>query len=167
MSVGSINYGSSKSSSSSSSSSGSSSGTSSGTGSGTSSGSSSSSSLGCCTPATLEFDFDDGYGTTLSGTLERNPLSLYECQSYTWTDGTYTAYLSWLDQAYGTYPCSPSNPNYPAGWTFDMLDSTSYVILYGVNENATDPCDPVATYYELFACPRDTSWRAIVTLPTP
>jgi hypothetical protein len=118
---------------------------------------------GCCTPETLDFDYDDGF-VSLTGTLERDPDS---CEYYTWTDGTFTASLFWDDIGYGTYPCSPSNPDYPAGWTFDIFDASSYSILYGVNENATDRCDPVATYYELFSCPRDTGWRAIVTLPTP
>ena len=119
---------------------------------------------GCCTPDTLDFDFEDGYGTNLSGTLVRQGEG---CYNYTWTDGTYTANLYYDNNGYGTYPCSPSNPNYPAGWQFDIFDSYSYSILYGVNENATDLCDPVATYYELFTCPRDTGWRAIVTLPAP
>ena len=125
---------------------------------------------GCCTPDTLDFDFEDGYGTNLSGTLERDPAPPSGsdlCEAYTWTDGTYTAYFYWQETGYGTYPCSPSNPDYPAGWQFDIFDSYSYSILYGINENATDRCDPVATYYELFTCPRDTGWRAIVTLPAP
>ena len=126
---------------------------------------------GCCTPASLDFDFQDGFGNNLSGTLERDLTPIYGsldlCEAYTWTDGTYTAYLYWSNTGYGTYPCSPSNPDYPAGWAFDILDVSSYAILYGVNENATDRCDPVSTYYEIFSCPRDTGWRAIVTLPTP
>ena len=124
---------------------------------------------GCCTPETLDFDFADGFGITLTGTLERDPAPALAdlCEAYTWTDGTYTAYLFWADTGYGTYPCSPSSVNYPAGWQFDIFDASAYSILYGVNENATDRCDPVATYYELFSCPRDTGWRAIVTLPTP
>ena len=126
---------------------------------------------GCCTPDELDFDFYDGF-VSLTGTLERDPSPPYytgsnpDCEAYTWTDGTYTAYFYWETTGYGSYPCSPSYPNYPAGWVFDMYEG-SYSILYGVNENATDRCDPTGTYYELFSCPRDVNWRAIVTLPTP
>ena len=121
---------------------------------------------GCCTPDTLDFDHQvvGFYATNLSGTLERDPAPWSHppyswsdlCEAYTWTDGTYSAHLYWEETVVG------------GAWWFEVYIYDTVSLFYGVNEDTTDRCDPVATYYQFWWLGGGNgSQRAIVTLPAP